>query len=571
VEIRRLKWVRRGNEVPVTSDDKDKGSSDVRAAARRLLGLESLRPGQAEAIRAALAGRDVLAVMPTGYGKSALYQVPGALQGGLSVVVSPLVALQRDQARAIGSHGGLPEPLTLDSRTGARQEARLWDALEAGGAHFLFLTPEQLAKDDVVSRLTTVGVSQLVVDEAHCISAWGHDFRPDYLQLGSAVDRLGRPPVMALTATASGPVRDEVVQRLGLTDPVVLVRGFDRPNLHLAVHRAVTDADKRSHVVETVAAAATEDSGCGLVYVATRRDTLAYAAELSERGLRSAAYHGGLRAAERRGAHERFSDGTVDVVVATSAFGMGIDRPDVRFVVHASVPQTPDAYYQEIGRAGRDGAPAKAVLFYRPEDFALQRFHASASVDISLAKQVVETVRHPGSATVAGLRRSLDASARTVTRTVNQLELAGVLRVRRGGVELTRQWRDTAARAAAEAAVDAAETRSRVLRTRLEMMRGYAETTRCRRQFLLGYLGEHLEAPCGRCDTCEQDERPAGHRAKARADDPFPAGTAVVHQQWGAGVVMDTDVDRLTVLFEREGYRTLSAETVQVEGLLSTA
>lgn len=522
-------------------------------------------------IEAALEGTDVLAVMPTGYGKSALYQVPGGLRGGVSVVVSPLVALQRDQARAITRCPDLPAPWTLDSRTGARQEARMWQALESGQPAFVFVTPEQLAKDEVVARLGALELTQVVVDEAHCISAWGHGFRPDYLQLGAAVERLGHPPVMALTATASGPVRDEVLARLGMADPVVMVRGFDRPNLHLAVRREVSDGDKRADVVEAVVQLAAEGPGCGLLYVPTRKDTDRYAAELSDRGVSALAYHGGMRSPERRRVHERFTSGTVDVVVATSAFGMGIDRPDVRFVVHAAVPQSPDSYYQEIGRAGRDGGPARALLFYRPEDFALHRFHTSASVDPVVLEQVLGAVVRNGSMPTKVLRNLEGLAPRTAARAVNDLELAGVLRVKGATVSTVSTALGAGANRieeAVERAVEAATTRARVSRTRVEMMRGYAEATQCRRQFLLGYLGEQLDAPCGSCDRCE--EEPSQQRpSQPEVSDAFPVHSKVAHREWGAGVVMTREPDRVTVLFEREGYRTLSVDAVQREELLT--
>ena len=546
-------------------------------AARRLLGLERLRPGQAEALEATLEGRDVLAVMPTGHGKSALYQVPGAVLGGVSLVVSPLLALQRDQARFIGSTPALPRAWTLNSRTAAATVRKMWSALEAGEPGFVFVTAEQLADEDLVTRLGRLELSQVVVDEAHCISAWGHDFRPDYLRLGGAVERLGHPRVVALTATASKPVRDEVVDRLGLRDPLVVVRGFDRPNLHLSVHRDVADADKRRHVVETVR----ELGGTGLVYVATRRDTTRYADELAGLGVNVAAYHGGMRSADRARTHERFTAKEVDVVVATSAFGMGIDRPDVRFVVHASAPSDPDSYYQEIGRAGRDGEPAQAVLLYRPEDLGLHRFHSAATVDEQLLRRVLRVIRGGGGEglTMTELRRAVDGPARTVTRLVNLLELGGAVGVRRSRVRAVAQDDPTAV----AAAVDAAEVRMRVERTRLEMMRGYAETSGCRRQFLLGYLGEQLEHPCGHCDRCEEaaaqagvgdshpEPRGDGTSADRSAGDsaPFPVNSRVTHTEWGDGVVLSTEEDRLTVLFEREGYRVLSTEAVQEESLLA--
>ncbi len=537
---------------------------DLSRAAKEVLGYPSLRSGQPEALEATLSGRDVLAVMPTGHGKSALYQLPAALTGGVTVVVSPLIALQRDQATALREAPGAPPGRVLNSTQGSRETELTWAAVEDEPTLVLFLAPEQLAREDVLDRLGSRGVALVVVDEAHCISAWGHDFRPDYLRLGAVVDRLGHPTVLALTATASPPVRDEIVTRLGLRDPLVLVRGFDRPNLHLDVRRHVEDGDRRDAVVDTVAAL----SRPGLLYVATRKDTTAYAEALSERGLAAVAYHGGMRAKDRREAHDRFSDGSADVVVATTAFGMGIDKADIRFVVHASTPETPEAYYQEIGRAGRDGDPAEAVLFYRPEDFGMHRFHAGGGVDEDLLVRVMKVLRAASDGMPAKeLAQRVDVSTRRVTSAVNLLEQAGALRVHRARVRAE----DVTPARAVRLAVELAESRERVLGSRMDMMRAYAETTGCRRRFLLGYLGEDLDERCGYCDTCEDGSAAAPDATHPAADleEPFPVGREVDHREWGTGLVMSTEPDRVTVLFESEGYRTLSLDAVQEEDLLS--
>ena len=220
----------------------------------------------------------------------------------------------------------------------------------------------------MVGALARLRVSLFVVDEAHCVSAWGHDFRPDYLRLGPVIERLGHPTVIALTATAALPVRRDIVDRLDMREHREVIASFDRPNLHLAVQRFTDDADKRHCILTRVCTLAGDSATrCGLVYAGSRKDTDFYAGELAHCGLRVAAYHAGMRAADRERVHEQFLAGDLDVVVATSAFGMGIDKPDVRFVAHASVPESLDAYYQQIGRAGRDGQPAEITLFYRPE------------------------------------------------------------------------------------------------------------------------------------------------------------------------------------------------------------
>ncbi len=537
---------------------------DLIRAAQEVLGYPSLRSGQPEAMEATLSGRDVLAVMPTGHGKSALYQLPAAVQGGLTVVVSPLIALQRDQVAALAEAPGAPPGRVLNSRQAASETDETWVAVDADQPVVLFLAPEQLARDDVLERLRARGVNLLVVDEAHCISAWGHDFRPDYLTLGAVAQRLGRPTLLALTATASPPVREEIVTRLRLRDALVLVRGFDRPNLHLDVRRHVEDRERRQAVVDTVGGLPRP----GLLYVATRKDTTAYAAALAERGWSAVAYHGGMGAAERREAHLGFSDGSADVVVATSAFGMGIDKPDIRFVVHAATPETPEGYYQEIGRAGRDGEPAEAILFYRPEDFGMHRFHAGGGADQELLGRLMKVLRRAAAELSSKeLASHVDASTRRVTGALNLLEQAGAVRVNRSGARAE----DVTPGQAVRRAVALAESRQRVLQSRMDMMRGYAETTGCRRRYLLGYLGEDLDEPCGHCDTCEDGTATTwdAERSTDGVGDPFPVGREVDHREWGAGLVMSTEPDRLTVLFESEGYRTLSLDAVRDEDLLS--
>ena len=314
-------------------------------------------------------------MLPTGWGKSAIYQLAALLVPGPTVVVSPLIALQRDQVRSLLANDvGAAE---ANSQMGATERQRALDHLASGDVEFVFLAPEQLAKEEVVEDIAAARPSLFVVDEAHCISTWGHDFRPDYLGLASVVAAVGRPPVLALTATAAPPVRDEIVERLELDDPLLVVQGFDRPNIALAVERFVDAAEKQAAAVDR--AATTE--GAGIVYVATRRSAEDVAAALVERGVSAAPYHAGLPAAERNGTQTAFSEGELRVVVATTAFGMGIDKPDVRFVHHHDVAESLDAYYQEIGRAGRDGEPAAAVLFYRPEDLGVRRFFASGGDD----------------------------------------------------------------------------------------------------------------------------------------------------------------------------------------------
>ncbi len=418
-----------------------------------------------------------------------------------------------------------------------------WPAGSSAGsncAEYVFLAPEQLGNDDVVERLRSSDVSLVVDDEAHCVSAWGHDFRPSYLRLADAIERLGRPRIAALTATASQVVRREIVEQLRLRDPTVIATGFDRPNLRLEAALFLEDADKRGAVSATVA----ELDGPGLLYTATRKDAEFYAGALRERGVTAAAYHAGLRSAERDEVHRGFHEGDYDVVAATSAFGMGIDKPDVRFVVHASVPDSLDSYYQQIGRGGRDGGPALARLFYRAQDLSLARMFTTQRPDPVLLAQVHEALRGASRKRLKNLGAELNVRGRKLTNAVNLLELAGAITSERTGFSATDADTTTAVRHA----VDVADAAERVDHTRVEMMRGYAETRDCRRQFLLGYFGETLAEPCGNCDRCAANAAEGREPAEPQ-ESALPVDTPVEHTEWGPGAVISGEADRVTVLF----------------------
>src|SRR5262245_53104012 len=340
----------------------------LRRAARQQFGWRSLRDTQMAAMRTVLRGRDALVVLSTGAGKSAIYQVPATLLRGPTVVVSPLLALQQDQLAGLAERGH--EAVRISSAETPTQRRAALEALAAGRARFLFTTPEQLAAPETLARVKAVRPALVAVDEAHCVSSWGHDFRPDYLQLGHVIRELGRPPVVALTATASPPVREDIVRWLGLRNPRLVMAGLDRPNLFLTAVHCPTE----EHRWQRLLAALAQVGEPGIVYTPTRRGAEELADRLSRAGYPAQAYHGGMSAGERTRRHEGFLADRVPVMVATSAFGMGIDKPNIRWVIHVALPDSPDSYLQEIGRAGRDGEPAQAVLLYRPEDIALQRY-----------------------------------------------------------------------------------------------------------------------------------------------------------------------------------------------------
>ena len=541
------------------------------AVASTVYGWSGLKPGQAEAIEAVVAGRDVLAVMPTGYGKSAIYQVAAHLLDGPTLIVSPLIALQVDQVRQITEAEGEGEAVAVNSSRAAGANADAWEAVRNGEAEFLFLAPEQLAKPEVVASLADAGVSLVVIDEAHCVSSWGHDFRPDYLGLGAVIRALGHPRVLGLTATGSAPVREEIVERLGMRDPRILVGGFDRPGIHLAVERHEQAREKEEAVLRSVVTAEKP----GLLYVATRKDTERLADRLREEGLRTAAYHGGMAARARQEVHEAFlADGPsgFDVVVATSAFGMGVDKPNVRFVVHAAITESLDAYYQEVGRSGRDGRPASAVLHYRPEDLGLRAYFASGRPRAERVASVAAALAAaPRPVEVRALADELRLPLRAVTTIVNMLVEGGAARSGRGGVAARGSVTPERAR---EIVDDLVERRSRIDESRRAMVRAYAETTRCRRAVILEYFGAEAVAPCGNCDTCD---RGTAYEEQADADDAtdatasFALDQQVRHTSWGEGRVMSIEPDRITVFFEEEGYRVLSRSAIEADGLLRPA
>jgi ATP-dependent DNA helicase RecQ len=345
-----------------------------------------------------------------------------------------------------------------------------------------------------------------------------------------------------------------------------VIASFDRPELRLTVEHHSDEQGKRDALVAQVRTLLAEPGmGLGLIYTPSRKDAESYADQLRAAGVRSAAYHAGMRRADREQVHEDFTEDRLEVVVATSAFGMGIDKPDVRFVVHASAPESLDSYYQQIGRAGRNGEPAEVTLFYRPEDLHLQRFLTARSAPEDALRKVSTTLAEEDEPLrTADLGRRTKLSAGQRTRAVNLLEQAGTVTIDEQG-RLAYLDDRVAPREAVRRAVEVAATHQQLTRSRIEMMRGYAETTGCRRQFLLGYFGEQLIEPCGNCDTCEAGTA----QVNPAAGSPYAVNAEVSHEEWGRGIVMSVEEDRLTVLFEEVGYKTLALAAVQARELLS--
>jgi ATP-dependent DNA helicase RecQ len=386
----------------------------------RVFGFAEFRGEQAAIIDHVVAGGDALVLMPTGGGKSLCYQVPALCRDGLCVVISPLIALMYDQVESLRQLG--VRAAALNSSLSPAETGAVEQALREGMLDLLYVAPERLLANGFLDRLQRYGVSLFAIDEAHCVSQWGHDFRPEYLKLAVLHERFPTVPRIALTATADGPTREEILDRLHLRAGRVFVAGFDRPNIR---YRIVPKSNTREQLLDFLGERKGE---AGIVYCLSRRKVEDIAAALNEAGVAALPYHAGLDKAVRAANQDRFLKEDGIVMVATIAFGMGIDKPDVRFVAHLDLPRSLEAYYQETGRAGRDGLPSEALLFYGLSD-------------------------------QAKLRQFIDES-------------------------------------------DAADRQKRVEHQKLDALLGYCETTRCRRQVLLAYFGDTLEAPCGNCDTC---------------------------------------------------------------------
>ena len=343
-------------------------------ALRTHFGFEDFREGQREVIEAVLGGHDTVVVMPTGGGKSLCYQLPALMQEGATIVVSPLIALMKDQVDALHARN-LPATFINSSIDFEEQKARL-QGVRRGAYKLLYVAPERFRSEHFVEALRSTQVSLFAVDEAHCISTWGHDFRPDYLRLRSALERIGRPQALALTATATPYVRADIIEQLSLREPRAFVSGFDRPNLSINVTHTQKEREK---IVRIKALTAKHANGSGIIYSSTRKSVEQVASRLKSAGLSVVAYHAGMDDAARASAQDEFMSGRTQMIVATNAFGMGIDKSDIRFVAHYHLPGSIEAYYQEIGRAGRDRLPSDCELLFNYADKRTQDYFIEGS------------------------------------------------------------------------------------------------------------------------------------------------------------------------------------------------
>ena len=469
------------------------------------LGVRTYRPGQRELIDAVLSGKNALGILPTGGGKSLCYQLPSLFLPQAILVISPLISLMQDQHDKLRTRNiaaaHLNSTLTITEERDAREEIRQQEP------ELIYITPERLENPEYLGMLKRAGVSLIVVDEAHCVSQWGHDFRPAYLAIRDAIRSLGHPPVLALTATATPDVLDDILKQLNIEDALVVNHGIERPNLFFEVFRTVNEEEKFERLMQIVHGL---DDGPGIVYVATVRQANALYDRLIRQELRIGRYHGKMNATDREQTQRAFMDNAYQFIVATKAFGLGIDKPNLRAVVHYAFPDSLESYVQEAGRAGRDGKPARAVLLYRLEDRRIQAYflggkypHSDESLRVYRAiNQLSTDAGAANDMTLASVVQATGLNKNRVKVIVALLEATGIVeRGRRLG-----KVRDFSSEEEFRAFLEEYEQRHVNDRDRLDTMMRYGQTTMCRVRFLTRYFGSEIANDCKHCDNCRDGQ-----------------------------------------------------------------
>ncbi|HEY0008048.1 MAG TPA: RecQ family ATP-dependent DNA helicase [Tepidisphaeraceae bacterium] len=562
-----------------SSSSASTGLSKVRKIAKAKLGYDHLRVDQEAVLVQLLKGQDVLAIMPTGGGKSAIYQLAGVLIGGATIVISPLIALQADQILHI-EDTELPPAAVLNSHTPAAERRRIFEGLADGTLEYLLLAPEQLTGGETLEMLRAHPPGLFVVDEAHCVSEWGHDFRPDYHRLGAVIEALGengrRPRVLALTATASITVREDILRQLRVPSAHIHISDFDRPNIDLSVETCA-DTEVKDRVLplrvremnEKLAVCGGE-SCPGIIYVSTHANTERVKELLQENNLRATTYHGGMTKAERSERQAEFMDGRLPIMIATSAFGMGVDKSDVRWVIHYDVPDSIDNYFQQIGRAGRDGQPAAALLLYREQDMGLQKsLTAPARLGEDKVADLIDLLRKQDKPVAPGeLKDQVDLTGGKLGRSLQLLEATGTVEA---SLDDTVQMIDqkTPASDLAQTVVEQQERFRDWRQNRLESMRAYALADGCRRHALLSYFGQEASEQCNACDNCRTGRtKRVAEKPKPTTKHIWPINGWVVHKSLGRGIVQGYSAGNVCILFEGSGKKDISVEYAKKNKLL---